>query len=132
MKLEKNMYVRTIGGVIGKITNEDYTYSKSWIIDTLYYNFDEDVDKWTCGVKEYKILKASHNIIDLIEVGDYVNGILVKQLPLCKNDFIYGEEVDGIKPVIGVVGAPIENNEDGFVKSIVTKEQFESMSYKVQ
>lgn len=56
--------------------------------------------------------------IDLIEVGDYVNGECVSCIT--PNNYIetgYGEELEGL------------HNDD--IKSIVTKEQFESIEYKV-
>ena len=131
MKLEVGMYVWTKDGVIGKITQEDYTYYKSWIIDTLYYNFDEDVDKWTCGVKEYEISKASHTLLGngeepcLIEVGDYVNGYKVSFIG---NDY---------KPFVQC-DYPVEEGSTNHYRfyeeaiySIVTKQQFLQMEYKV-
>ena len=123
MEIQVGEYVRTRKGSIGKF--EFYGADDNELI---YFKNNKGM---TCVTKN-EIVKHSFNIIDLIEVGDYVNGTLVKQLPLCKNDFIYGKEVDGIKPVIGVVGTPIEDNKDGFVKSIVTKEQFESMKYSLE
>ena len=124
MKLEVGMFVRT---KVGEICKCLLIY-----IDDNNQTLNRFMNEWGNMIMFDEIKgEPSHNIIDLIEVGDYVNGKLVKQLPLCKNDFIYGEAVDGIKPVIGVVGTPIEDNKDGFVKSIVTKEQFEQMQYKV-
>ena len=77
--------------------------------------------------KEY-ILKSSSNIIDLIEVGDYVNGSEVCKIydnnhldnPI-KEVFCMGKD--------GFEGKLIYTNDD--IKSIVTREQFESMKYKV-
>ena len=65
------------------------------------------------GVDVSKI-KSSPNIIDLIEVGDYVNG----------------EKVTNINGILYVknIGALEEIN----IKSIVTKEQFEAMEYKCE
>ena len=112
MKVGK--YVRTKNGIIGKIEIKNFIGYNDWIIDTLYYNDDEIIDDWTCGVKEYDILKSSPNIIDLIEVGDYVNG----------------EKVTNINGILYVknIGALEEIN----IKSIVTKEQFEAMEYKCE
>lgn len=56
--------------------------------------------------------------IDLIEIGDYVNGKYVSCIT--NNNYIeigHGEELVGL------------HNED--IKSIVTKEQFESMEYRI-
>lgn len=67
------------------------------------------------------IIKSSPNIIDLIEVGDYVNG-----------GKVYEKEKEYI--VINAdFGRLFEfmNIYEKDIKSIVTKEQFESMEYKV-
>ena len=65
-------------------------------------------------VSAKNIIKSSPNIIDLIEVGDYVNGNKVEDL-----DDIWHYDLDGCCPV------PDE------IKSILTREQFESMEYKI-
>ena len=102
-------YVRTkdyqnIRSRIGKIIKQDGKY--------YYLDIDENTQMvW----EEDTIIKSSPNIIDLIEVGDYVNGVIVTQ-----------SYIDNIKHI-----APeIKENNYG-IKSIVTKEQFESMEYKV-
>lgn len=61
---------------------------------------------------------ASNNVIDLIEVGDYVNGSKVNRIEIY---YIVINEI--------WTGRELLRNED--IKSIVTKEQFESMSYKL-
>jgi hypothetical protein len=111
-------YVRTKSGIIGKIESKNYIGYSDWIIDTLYYNDDEIIDNWTCGVKEYDIIKSSPNIIDLIEVGDYVNGKRVIRNCL----------QDGGNIILFEDGTFAHNDE---IKSIVTKEQFENIEYKV-
>lgn len=115
MQLEKNMYVRTKDGTIERIIELGYQ-------DKEYVSFSKDNEHLTYKNK----IKASHNIIDLIEVGDYVNGnkIIKISTDFCgRNILIYGYD-DGDRQVA------ITIYEDG-IKSIVTKEQFESMSYKV-
>ena len=70
---------------------------------------------------DIKKLKSSPNIIDLIEVGDYVNGSLVNKIKEGKpyhtdyNDPFYSYYIE---------------NED--IKSVVTHEQFEAMEYKCE
>ena len=77
------------------------------------------------------IKKASFNIIDLIEVGDYVNGSEVLDF---ENKYI--EEDDKFVP-IGVVteNCYLENTDSWIlekdIKTIVTKEQFENMKYRI-
>lgn len=65
------------------------------------------------GVDVSKI-KSSPNIIDLIEVGDYVNGNKVTDI----NGIIYVKDVGFLEEIE--------------IKSIVTKEQFEAMEYKCE
>lgn len=65
-------------------------------------------------VPEDMIAKSSPNIIDLIEVGDYVNGYEVTS----KDQFLGFGNHDWY----------MINDE---IKSIVTKEQFSQMKYKV-
>lgn len=62
------------------------------------------------------IVKHSKNIIDLIEVGDYVN-----RYPVV--------EVDAFKDWVDI-GDEVLRERD--IKSIVTKEQFASMEYKLE
>lgn len=67
-----------------------------------------------------KILNHSKNIIDLIEVGDYVNGKKVISI-LDYEDFkkvCFDKDFDDVA-----------YEED--IKSVVTKEQFVSVEYKV-
>ena len=96
MELEVGMYVRTLNG-------------KLWIIKS---------QRAISGHKK-DIINASYNIIDLIEVGDYVNGSYVEGF-IEKNKFQN-------KLIITEAGM-IDNND---IKSIVTKEQFENIEYKV-
>lgn len=73
------------------------------------------------------VTKASHNLIDLIEEGDYVNGnkIIKISTDFCgRNILIYGYD-DGDRQVA------ITIYEDE-IKSIVTKEQFKSIEYTVK
>ncbi len=116
MKLEVGLYFRTKDGIIGKIDSisEDGT---EIYFDTkpIFGNGEEFGSKWCYSTD---IIKASHNIIDLIEVGDYVNG---KEVTLItKNNYI---ELDYGCNMIGC------HNED--IKTILTKEQFENNCYKI-
>ena len=133
MKLEVGMYVRAkrkgivkIDEVIenGVITYED-DFGREWEEETgrkaIRYISN---DGWNCGLDEKDILKASHNIIDLIEVGDYVNGYPVYEI------IEYEDNTRAI--VIGDDNKSIIWEESSqYIKSIVTKEQFESMQYRI-
>lgn len=104
MKLEVGMYVRTLNGIVK--------------IDKIQDNVMKD----TKGYLHYgDFVKASYNIIDILEVGDYVDGL--KVIDIVENDIYisnyYAESYIGIVKVKDI-------------KSIVTKEQFEQMEYKVE
>lgn len=146
-KLEKGLYIRTDKGFISQIKEFEKHYTKGKrlvtssevkevdenylslsgdqcdFIDSIDYSIppcypsDEEIEK----IKRH-IIKASFNIIDLIEVGDVITTI-----NLCgevtkidkENNKIYTTCYDG----------EYCHKED--IKSIVTKEQFESMSYRI-
>ena len=125
MKLEVGMFVRTPKG-IAKIETieEDRT--------EIYFNCDTGlsisfIKKDFTREEMAEFYKHSYNIIDLIEVGDYVNGHRV--LEIFKDRIKFGED--------GLVLARKSNYDNYFlyiedIKSIVTKEQFESVQYKVE
>ena len=75
MKLREGMYVRTKKG-IGRVT--ECTKHESWgyIVKVLgqYSCYAH-----TSNGKLSDVIKASDNLIDLIEVGDYVNGYKVEE-----------------------------------------------------
>ena len=76
------------------------------------------------GVFTEDIIKSSYNIIDLIEVGDYVNGYKVYSGGKKHFDYILTwDDVESYYMRIPLFSVDI--------KSIVTKEQFEQMVYKV-
>lgn len=119
MKLEVGMYIRTDKVGIKKIYKIDNNKTK---YKYLYKLKNQDGDGCIdLGVLcENNIIKASYNIIDILEVGDYVNGYYVE---------------DVLKTFVNVaVGSnyfqsPTIYEKD--IKSIVTQEQFENMAYKV-
>ena len=118
-KIEVGEYVRTKQGYIYKVKRifEDMI----WVHDI----------QW---IPQPEIVKHSKNIIDLIEVGDviiYNSNYLGREIKMevnytCKKeeDYKWGE---------GYVDTVIDEHimlED--IKSIVTKEQFEAIEYKVK
>lgn len=72
------------------------------------------------------VIKSSLNILDLIEVGDYVNGkeVTKKHYTYMGENFIDLDTNDSWEWGIGKMPTK-------YIKSIVTKEQFESMEYKI-
>ena len=124
MKLEVGMYVRTNLGIAKIISFKKHYLGNEILLDKEIIDTHEDY--YTSCMYDYKfyleqIIKTSHNIIDLIQVGDiykktYPTG-LVEIIPINKFEDLYGIKND------------IKN---GFKLSIITKEQFESMSYKLE
>ena len=108
MEIEVGDYIRDKEGNITKIQN--------------LLNLDREVYLYL-GEDGYQysdnaIKSHSKNIIDLVEVGDYVNGKYVKEIKQYK---------DG-KSIIALIGIIDEKD----IKSIVTHEQFESIECKVE
>ena len=125
MKIEPNMYVRTKCGNIFKIIGGN---ADNWEIDIDYSKLEQTEEYWLelyryndnySFFDDKNIIKSSFNIIDLIEVGDYVNG--------CK--VIKNTLKDGGNIVI-VQGGNCFTNDD--IKTVVTKEQFEGMQYVIK
>lgn len=133
MKLEVGMYVRHHYYGIGKITNRYESSNKTWF--NVKFKCDGE-DEGNCGICEQSIgVKASNNIIDLIEEND-----LLEIRYLIKPNEYQREALQVIKNYTGklyVNAFPrkifIEDfNSYGVeILSVETKEQFESMSYKV-
>ena len=110
-----------------KIEIGDYVRTKDGVIDKLIIDYKGTCNNPNCNCKhlscvhnyydEDDILKVSHNIIDLIKIGDYVNGFKVTGLDYqyttkvhklsCNNE--YGQE--------GILIIPSE------IRNVVTKEQ---------
>ena len=113
------MYVRTKEG---KIFN---CFASESMGKPVYYI----KDSLTNGFIDYnEAYKVSPNIIDIVQVGDYVNGSKVVNI---NYDLNYDEDIVESITIFdySIEGNDILHNEE--IKSIVTKEQFESMSYKV-
>ena len=134
-KIEPNMYVRTKAGMIAKIVSKE-DVSGSLHREEIVFILDNGN---RLALHSKKVSKTSHNIIDLIEVGDYVNGYLIDYINLtCKTPFLRSERpyrVDNtlystLKEKGRDYNQPLHfYNED--IKSIVTKQQFSSMEYRL-
>lgn len=79
---------------------------------------DKSFEGCRYSIKENKVLKSSPNIVDLIEVGDYVDGCKVTEI---KNGKPYHEDYND----------PYFSFYFEDIKSIITKEQFSSMEYRI-
>ena len=120
LELKENMYVRTKDGIIDKILKLNKSYVKGVSQKDELYAYDID-----------NIIKASYNIIDILEIGDYVNGseILDFEYKLIKgnDNFTHFAVVTENCYLENTDSWIIEKN----IKSIVTHEQMEQMEYKV-
>ena len=122
MKLEVGMYVKTKNGYICKIININdlrepnmkYGVEASYLKDIMFIGDDD-------------ILKASYNIIDILEVGDYVNGKEIVNIGYLTNGTRKGTKI--IDYYITPDAISYLENED--IKSVITHEQMEQMAYKV-
>lgn len=74
------------------------------------------------------IIKASYNIIDILEVGDYVNGKKIVDVGCLTNGPRKGTKV--IDYYINPSAVSYLEKED--IKSVITHEQMEQMKYKVE
>ena len=68
-------------------------------------------------------IKSSPNIIDLIEEGDFINGCRITEIKSNKNGVLKCILDSDYEFITTIVNSEIE--------TVVTKEQFESMEYKV-
>jgi len=128
MKLEVGMYVRLkdneVGNHIAQIKQllglDNMTQLNVFHVFSNY--------EWE-RVYEDDVTKASHNLIDLIEEGDYVNGERVDKIDNKKDWwYIYSDNTKSYDTIIA------GKDEDGMtkpIKSILTKEQYEANVYKV-
>lgn len=110
-------YVRTKDGYIAKVI--EMSNRIVWFDACIYKNGgipNYGINKET---QFHIITKHSKNIIDLIKVGDYVNGELITEI---------AKEINN-KTIIGNETCYMEEKD---IKTIVTHEQFNSIMYKVE
>lgn len=129
MEIQVGEYVRTDNGLIGVVNKIELQgcgvrYAGEFITDEIIQFNDGNV--YERRAKAKKIIKHSKNIIDLIEVGDYVNGKCIEQI----------QELQGEKCLFYDLEMPIEIDlhflKERDIKTIVTKEQFELVEYKIE
>lgn len=122
MKLNVEMYVRTDLGEIGRITSivKDNVFSDN---EMIFYNSKPFL--------KGKEVKASHNIIDILEEGDYINGLRIE-----KNK--YGELYTSYVYYGGDIGKQCEvyttwlkEYKEDMIYDFATHEQMKQIAYKV-
>lgn len=124
MKLEVGQFARLKSGYICKIINiNDFREPN------MKYGVEANYLKDVMFIGDDDIVKASYNIIDILEVGDYVNGYKVTGI---------GGTYHGRKDI--AIYCDYQENEktrkwimiyDDEIKSVITHEQMEQMAYKV-
>lgn len=113
LELKDDMYIRTSYGRIDKILELDDSYVKGVSQKNNSYVYDLD-----------SIVKASYNIIDILKVGDYVNGYKITEIIEKPRKCLKTEYKINLSYVFFCF---YEKD----IKSIVTHEQMEQMAYKV-
>lgn len=124
MKLEVGQFARLKSGYICKIINiNDFREPN------MKYGVEANYLKDVMFISDDDVVKASYNIIDILEEGDYVNGYKVSRITGTRwddNDLHcycdYCQDQETLKWIM------IAEKD---IKSIVTKEQMEQMAYKV-
>ena len=126
LELKENMYVRTKDGYIARLnkinktdryTEYEFDNKISYDYDGFFHSIVEDC------IDDIEIIKTSHNIIDLIEVGDYINGVQV-----------IDKEIDNLNEKYlqcGVGDYVICTYNSNEIEDVVTKEQFSAMEYRL-
>ena len=129
MKLEVGMYVRTkhngIGKIVEYINDPTHYFFKCYKLDRKYINYEEYM------TESDVIGEPSHNIIDLIEENDYINGLRVeknKYRELYTSYVYYGGDI-GKQCEVYTTWLKDYKIED--IETIVTHEQIEQMEYRL-
>lgn len=123
MKLEVGMYVRTKWGDIRKI--ERIWNDTDFNVDKTYYNYNIEEDTLGCVLNEDIIKEPSFNIVDLIKEKDIILGTDGKLYQCWKiyKDYVFTYSKNKQGQNVTLVDYQIDK--------VLTKEQFEQMSYKV-
>lgn len=135
MKLKEGMYVRTkyndfCNMVAIRKMDEIDDDGSFWIDDYIIDTYGDEQNK----LHEEDIEIASENIVDVLKVGDYVNGERVISL---RKDIPERDIHMNSKDNFIFVDYDLENNwyygiDTDKIKTVVTKEQFENMAYKIE
>lgn len=122
IELRENMYMRTKNGIIDKILKLNKSYVKGVSQKDELYAYDID-----------NIVKASYNIIDILECGDIIKLFMEDDIDEEDTNIFELIAINYNDNEIGVFNSdfqieffPIEN-----LRGILTHEQMEQMAYKV-
>ena len=127
MKIEEGMYVRTksndyVNNVyirkVDEIDEDDLDKNgkpKFWIDEYICDTYGDEQNK----LSEEDVEIASKHIADVIKIGDYVNGKQVKQIIHYRDENFFRIELFGGQALF----------RKAHINSIVTKEEFDTISY---
>ena len=113
MEIEVGEWIRTKNGQIDIFEETDKNYMFARCKRKTYWKLD--------------IVKHSKNIIDLIEIGDYVNGKKVKHIVMFEGFPDYPKLIFTDEKKL----LPYKTCENEDIKTICTKEQLKSIEYNV-
>ena len=132
MELEVGIFIRTplgIDKIIYLRKQDEYGCNYDTQLEhNLFINNEREHISIDGECFEKEEIKTSYNIIDILEVGDYVNGYIVEEIKRGYDGKIWIDNStrgydDGGEYTIW------KRNED--IKSVITHEQMEQMAYKV-
>ena len=124
--IEVGEYIRTSRGIIGKIIRVEFDEIDKSLKWYVFLGKDEfGIEKEIYINKPY-IKNHSKEPIDLIEVGDYVNGYYCRYI----TDINTGEKYLCNYDLNEMRWIPLENID--ICDNILTKEQYEATCYKVK
>lgn len=134
MEIEVGEFVRTYNGIIGTINKiepigKGLRYAGEYSSEEIIQINDGRV--YERRLKRNNIVKHSKHIIDLIEVGDYVNGykIVETYTDSKKEDEVWLGVVVSSK----MIKEPLQEYFDSeMIKTILTHEQYKQNCYKVE
>ena len=121
MKLKVGQFARLKSGYICKIINiNDFREPN------MKYGVEANYLKDVMFIGDDDVVKASYNIIDILEVGDFVNGY--KVVDIIRNN----RKLEPSTMVYCEYGSRYIGFYNESIKSVITHEQMEQMEYKVE
>ena len=127
MDIKVGEYIRIKNGIIGKVNQIEIAgqgtrhYNENF--DETIYCIDTNDFIEHYRYKQQAIVKHSPNIIDLIEVGDYVNELYIQEIISLKDNVMKCMVDSDYECLTTITNAEIKN--------VVTKEQFKNVIYEV-
>lgn len=126
MNIDIGTYIRTKDGRITTIENVFYN-CEGYKTEYILKNISKDMFGSRFTENDFK---PSKNLIDLIEVGDYVNGMEVIDIDMSEKPYlIFNHGISAY--VLGMVTYMGDDKLYG-IESIVTKEQFKANEYVIK